>query len=243
MHQQPTVLYQDENILAINKPSGWLSIPDRHDPEIVSVRSWLEGRGERVFMVHRIDRDTSGLLLIARNETAHKYYNGLFQNRTLNKNYYGLVTGSFEEENGVYDQPIEEHPTIPGKMRVGRKGKSAITHYQVEERFRGYSWVRFQIETGRTHQIRVHLQNAGHSLVGDPLYGTADPILLSTFKKKFKLSKADEEERPLLSRLALHAYSVELTDMSGREQLLVAPLAKDLDTTLKQLRKWGSGSR
>ena len=243
MHPQPTVLYHDENIIAINKPSGWLSIPDRHDPEIISVRSWLEARGEKVFMVHRIDRDTSGLLLIARNEAAHKYYNGLFQNRTLNKNYYGLVTGSFEEEEGVYDQPIEEHPTIPGKMRVGRKGKSAITHYLVEERFRGYSWVRFQIETGRTHQIRVHLQNAGHSLVGDPLYGSADPILLSAFKKKFKLSKADEEERPLLSRLALHAYSVELIDMSGREQLLTAPLAKDLDTTLKQLRKWGGGSR
>lgn len=243
MQLQPALLYKDDNLMAINKPSGWLSIPDRHDPELPSVRSWLESKGEKVFIVHRIDRDTSGLLLMARNEAAHKYYNSLFQNRTLHKNYYGLVTGSFEEEQGVYDQPIEEHPTIPGKMRVGRKGKSAITHYQIEERFRGFSWVRFQIETGRTHQIRVHLQNAGHSLVGDPLYGTADPILLSTFKKKFKLSKADEEEKPLLSRLALHAFSVELTDMQGKEQVFTAPLPKDLDTTLKQLRKWGNGSR
>jgi 23S rRNA pseudouridine1911/1915/1917 synthase len=243
MHLQPSVLYKDENLLAVNKPSGWLSIPDRHDPELPSIKSWLESKGERVFIVHRIDRDTSGLLLVARNEASHKYYNSLFQNRALKKNYYGLVTGSFEEDEGVYDQPIEEHPTLPGKMRVGRKGKTAITHYQVEERFRGYTWIRFQIETGRTHQIRVHLQNAGHSLVCDPLYGSADPILLSTFKKKFKLSKTDEEERPLLSRLALHAYSVELTDMQGHEQVLTAPLSKDLETTLKQLRKWGLSAR
>lgn len=226
--------------MAIQKPSGWLSIPDRHDPELPSIKSWLESKGEKVFIVHRIDRDTSGLLLIARNEAAHKYYNGLFQNRSLKKYYYGLVTGSFEEDEGVYDQPIEEHPTIPGKMRVGRKGKAAITHYQVEERFRGYTWIRFQIETGRTHQIRVHLQNVGHSLVCDPLYGSKDPILLSVFKKKFKLSKSDEEERPLLDRLALHASSVELIDMDQKELTLTAPLSKDLETTLKQLRKWGS---
>jgi 23S rRNA pseudouridine1911/1915/1917 synthase len=243
MYLQPSILHKDENLLAVNKPSGWLSIPDRHDPELPSVKSWLESKGERVFIVHRIDRDTSGLLLVARNEASHKYYNTLFQNRALKKNYYGLVTGSFDEDAGVYDQPIEEHPTLPGKMRVGRKGKAAITHYQVEERFRGFSWVRFQIETGRTHQIRVHLQNAGHSLVGDPLYGSADPILLSTFKKKFKLSKTDEEERPLLCRLALHAYSVELTDMEGHEHVITAPLSKDLETTLKQLNKWGVSGR
>ena len=243
MQIQPSILYEDENLLAIQKPSGWLSIPDRHDPELSSVKSWLESKGEKVFIVHRIDRDTSGLLLIARNEVAHKYFNSLFQNRALKKNYYGLVTGSFDEDGGVYDQPIEEHPTIPGKMRVGRKGKTAITHYQVEERFRGYTWIKFQIETGRTHQIRVHLQNSGHSLVCDPIYGSPEPIRLSTFKKKFKLSKTDEEERPLLNRLALHAFSVELTDVEGRDQIFTAPLTKDLDTSLKQLRKWATGTR
>ena len=125
-------------------------------------------------------------------------------------------------------------------MRVGRKGKSAITHFHVEQRFRGYTWVRFQIETGRTHQIRVHLQNAGHALVCDPLYGSADPILLSSFKKKkFNLSKSEEEERPLLSRLALHAYSIEVIDRKGKPIVLTAPLSKDLDATLKQLGKWG----
>lgn len=236
----PGILFKDENLVAVNKPSGWLSIPDRHDAALPSVKGWLESKLSKVFVVHRIDRDTSGLLLMALNERAHRYYNSLFQNRSLTKIYYGLVTGSFSLDEGTFDQPIEEHPVIPGKMRVGRKGKSAITHFKVEERFRGYTWIRFQIETGRTHQIRVHLQNAGHSLVCDPLYGSADPILLSGFKKKFNLSKADEEERPLMSRLALHAFSVDLTDQAGNPQEITAPVSRDLDATLKQLRKWGS---
>jgi len=202
------------------------------------VKSWFEAKGEKIFIVHRIDRDTSGLLLLARNAEAHKYYNTLFEQRTLKKTYYGLVIGSVAEDQGVYDQPIEPHPTLLGKMRVGRKGKPAITHYTVEERFRGYTWVKFQIETGRTHQIRVHLYNAGHSLVCDPLYGTPDPILLSSFKRKFNMSKK-EEERPLLSRLALHAYSVDLVDRQGEAHTFIAPLPRDLDATLKQLRKWG----
>jgi 23S rRNA pseudouridine955/2504/2580 synthase/23S rRNA pseudouridine1911/1915/1917 synthase len=238
MHAKPELIFNNDDLLAVNKPSGWLSIPDRHDPALPSIRKWLEGKGEQIFIVHRIDKDTSGLLLLARNEKAHKYYNSLFQNRSLEKHYFGLVTGAFSEEEGVYDQPIEEHPVIPGKMRVGRKGKAAITHYRVLERFRGYSWVAFQIETGRTHQIRVHLQNAGHALVCDPIYGSADPVLLSSFKKKFNLSKKEEEERPLMSRLALHASRVALTDLQGNPLTVEAPLAKDLDATLKQLRKW-----
>lgn len=238
MHVKPELIFSNDDLLAVNKPSGWLSIPDRHDPALPSIRKWLEGKGEQIFIVHRIDKDTSGLLLLARNEKAHKYYNSLFLNRSLEKHYFGLVTGAFSEEEGVYDQPIEEHPVIPGKMRVGRKGKAAITHYRVLERFRGYSWVAFQIETGRTHQIRVHLQNAGHALVCDPIYGSADPVLLSSFKKKFNLSKKEEEERPLMSRLALHASRVALTDLQGNPLTVEAPLAKDLDATLKQLRKW-----
>jgi len=239
MQTAPEIIYKDADLIAINKPSGWLTIPDRHDAELYSVKSWFEAKGEKIFIVHRIDRDTSGLLLLARNPEAHKYYNTLFEQRTLKKTYYGLVVGSVAEDEGVYDQPIEQHPTLLGKMRVGRKGKPAITHYTVEERFRGYTWVKFQIETGRTHQIRVHLYNAGHSLVCDPLYGTPDPILLSSFKRKFNMSKKEEEERPLLSRLALHAYSVDLVDRKGAAHAFVAPLPRDLDATLKQLRKWG----
>jgi 23S rRNA pseudouridine955/2504/2580 synthase/23S rRNA pseudouridine1911/1915/1917 synthase len=235
------IIYQDNDLVAINKPSGWLTIPDRYDAELPSVKKWFELKGEPVFIVHRIDRDTSGLLLLARNEVAHKFFNQQFEQRTLTKTYFGLVTGNMTEEEGTFDQPIESHPTLLGKMRVGRKGKSAITHYKVEQRFKGYTWVRFQIETGRTHQIRVHLQNAGHALVCDPLYGNEAPLYLSSIKrKKFNLSKHEDEERPLLSRLALHASSVESKGLDGKEISITAPLSKDLDATLKQLSKWGA---
>ncbi len=189
-------------------------------------------------MIHRIDRDTSGLLLFAKNETAHKYYNQLFENRLVKKLYLGLATGLLAEAEGMISQPIEQHPSIPGKMRIGRSGKPSVTHFKVIEKFRGYSLVECNLETGRTHQIRVHMQYLGHSLVCDELYGSPDPILLSNFKKKFKLSKEAEAERPLLDRLALHALSIELKDMHGKNLLLEAPLAKDIEVALIQLRKF-----
>lgn len=239
-HVFPEIVFQNNDLIAVNKPSGWLSIPDRHDPSLVSVKSWLEAKGDKVFIIHRIDKDTSGLIVFAKNAEAHKYYNTLFQYRTLEKTYYGVVAGTLSQEEGTCDQRIEEHPTVPGKMRVGRKGKAALTHYVVEEKFKGYALMRFIIETGRTHQIRVHMQNIGHPLACDPLYGSAESIKLSTFKKKFNLSKKDEEERPLLNRLALHAYSLSFEDQQGNAITLVAPLQKDMDACLKQMRKWAS---
>jgi 23S rRNA pseudouridine955/2504/2580 synthase/23S rRNA pseudouridine1911/1915/1917 synthase len=236
----PEIVFADDDIVAVNKPSGWLSIPDRHDNELISVKSWLESKGGKVFIIHRIDKDTSGLIVFAKNAEAHKYYNTLFQNRSLEKTYYGMTLGVFGQDEGLCDQPIEEHPTIAGKMRVGRKGKPAITHYKVEEKFKGYTWVQFKIETGRTHQIRVHMQNIGHPLACDPIYGTGENIKLSAFKKKFNLSKKDEEERPLLSRLALHAFALSFTNQKGDLVELQAPISKDLEASLKQMRKWAS---
>lgn len=225
-------------MIAVNKPSGWLSIPDRHDAEIPSIRNWLEKKYTEVFVIHRIDRDTSGLLLFAKNEQAHKYYNQLFEKRLVKKIYVGLVTGALAEEKGTISQPVEQHPSVPGKMRVGRNGKPSITHFQLLEKFRGYTLVEFNLETGRTHQIRVHMQNMGHALVCDSMYGIADPILLSNIKKKFKLSKEVEAERPLLDRLALHAYSVEMIGQDGIPIKIEAPLSKDLEVALIQLRKF-----
>lgn len=224
-------------MIVVNKPSGWLSIPDRHDTEIPSIKTWLEKKYHSVYIIHRIDRDTSGLLLFAKNEDAHRYFNQLFEKRTVEKKYLGLVLGSIANNEGTIEQPIEQHPSIVGKMRIGRNGKTSITHYRVLERFRGYTWVEFNIETGRTHQIRIHMQDLGYTLVCDPIYGAAQPILLSALKKKFKLSKSDEAERPLLNRLALHAYSIRLKNMDDNIIEIIAPMPKDLEVTLMQLRK------
>ncbi|HLY71971.1 MAG TPA: RNA pseudouridine synthase, partial [Puia sp.] len=119
-----------------------------------------------------------------------------------------------------------------------KKGKPSITDYEVLEEFGSYSLVQFHIHTGRTHQIRVHMQHLGHPVVCDELYGNGEPVLVSSFKKKFKLSKFAEEEKPILSRLALHAWSLEIPDANGNEYTIEAPMPKDMKAFLQQLRKW-----
>ena len=241
--QDIQVIYEDDDLIAVNKPSGLLSIPDRFDSAIPSLREILKQKYPDLFVVHRIDRDTSGLILFAKNADSHKYFSQLFESRNVVKKYLAIVLGKMQEENGTFDQPIGDHHQVKGKMAITRGGKSAITHYELLQNFQSHSSLSLKIETGRTHQIRVHLQNAGHPVVCDSLYGTAEPLLLSTIKKKkFKLSKDTEAEQPILNRLALHALSLEFQLISGKQLILEAPLFKDMQATLKQLEKW-SGPR
>jgi 23S rRNA pseudouridine955/2504/2580 synthase/23S rRNA pseudouridine1911/1915/1917 synthase len=122
-------------------------------------------------------------------------------------------------------------------MLVDKKGKPSLTDYEVVEEFGSYSFVQFQIYTGRTHQIRVHMQWLGHPVVCDNLYGNSEPVFISSFKKKFKLSKS-EEEKPILSRLALHSSCLKIKDANGNAYTIEAPLPKDMKALLQQLKKW-----
>ncbi len=131
-----------------------------------------------------------------------------------------------------------EHPGKKGVMIVHKKGKAAVTDYEVLEEFGKFSLLKFQIHTGRTHQIRVHMQHVGHPIVCDELYGDATPVLVSSFKHRFNLSKKEDEERPILSRLGLHAERLQFTDESGTKYNLEAPLPKDMKALLQQLRKY-----
>lgn len=117
------------------------------------------------------------------------------------------------------------------------KGKASFTDYEVLETFRLFTWVKFQIHTGRTHQVRVHAQHIGHPIVCDDIYGDTKPVLLSAIKRNFKLSKIAEEERPILSRLALHSYQLAFT-LNGNSYTIEAPIPKDISALLQQLRKW-----
>ncbi|WP_121353428.1 RluA family pseudouridine synthase [Flavisolibacter nicotianae] len=233
---QEHIIFQNEDFVAINKPSGLLTIPDREGKD-VSLKTVLKINFGEIFTVHRLDRDTSGIVVFALNEKTHKHLSLQFENRDTSKIYYGLVLGKPAEQEGVINEPIAEHPTKKGVMTVWRKGKESITEFKVQESFRLYSWMQFRILTGRTHQIRVHMKHLGHPIVCDPLYGDGKPVLLSQIKSKFKLSQADEEERPILSRLALHAAQLTFRDMQGNEINLEAPLPKDLRATLNQLGK------
>lgn len=232
---KPEIIFSNEDFIAVNKPSGLLSIPDRLGQE-VSLKILLEASYGKIYTVHRLDKDTSGLILFALNEQAHKTLSALFEGRTINKQYLGLVTGRLMHTSGSIDAPIMEHPAQNGTMVTHQKGKPSLTDYTLVEQFAQYAWVQFRIHTGRTHQIRVHMKHIGHSIVGDTLYGDGKFIYLSQLKKNFKLSKKELDERPLLGRLALHAHSI---SFEYEQQLfqLEAPLPKDLHASLQQLRK------
>ncbi len=229
-------IFEDDDFIALNKPSGLLSIPDREGKEI-SLKSLLQEKYERIFTVHRLDKDTSGLIIFAKNETAHRHLSIQFEERLTKKIYVGLVLGSPANQKGTINLPIAENTVTRGLMLINRRGKEAITDYETLNNYGVYSWLQFRIHTGRTHQIRVHMKDAGHPIACDQLYGDGKPVLLSSLKSKFKLSKNDLEERPLLNRLALHAFRLTFTDLTGEIRELEAPLHKDLKATLQQLSK------
>ncbi|MEX1201684.1 MAG: RluA family pseudouridine synthase [Ferruginibacter sp.] len=231
-----TVVFENDDFIAINKRSGLLTIPNREQSE-KSLKEYLIDKYGQIFTVHRLDKDTSGLVLFAKNETTHKYLNKIFEERAVDKFYVGIVLGEPEEKNGLMDAPIAEHSLNKNLMVVHRRGKPSQTGYEVLEGNKFYSLVSFQLHTGRTHQIRVHCKNMGHPLACDPLYGDGKAVLLSAFKKKFKLSKHEEAERPMISRLALHSYQLRFTDEHGTRMELEAEIPKEFRALMKQLSK------
>lgn len=240
MRLQDHIIAETENWIAVNKPSGLLSIPDREGKE-VSLKILHKEKFGEIFTVHRLDKDTSGIIIFAKNEETHKYLSKLFEERQTVKIYLGLVNGCPDKKEDTIHAPIAEHPAQNGTMIIHRKGKEAITDYRVQNDFGIFSLIEFTIHTGRTHQIRVHMKDIGHPIVCDPLYGDGKPVLVSSLKSKFKLSKEAEEERPILNRLALHAFSLSFTDITGNRVDLEAPLHKDMRATLQQLEKRKKG--
>ncbi len=230
------IIFDNDQFVAVNKPSGLLSIPDRLGQEI-SLKDILKEKYGSIYTVHRLDRDTSGIIVFAKTEQSHKDLSALFEGREMEKYYVGLVYGNMMTPKGSIDAPIMEHPGKATKMLTHTKGKVSLTDYEVLESFRQYSWVQFRIHTGRTHQIRVHMQHIGHPIVCDEVYGDPKPVLLSSLKKNFKLSKIADEERPILARLALHSYQLKFT-LNGESFDLEAEVPKDLRALLAQLRKW-----
>lgn len=233
------VIYEDEELIIVNKPSGLRVIPDRFDQSLPSLNRLLEARhGSKIWVVHRLDKDTSGVICFAKNEHSHRYLSMLFQDHNIGKFYAGLVSGIVIPSEGRIESAIGEHPAVFGKMTVSKKGKLAVTDYKVVEQWPLYSLVQFQIHTGRTHQIRVHMQSIGHPIVCDELYGDGKPFLLSGIKKKYNLSKKEEVEKPLMNRLALHAYRLQFLKEDGTEIIAEAPIPKDIAACVKQLNKW-----
>lgn len=230
-----TVLFENEQFLAIAKPSGMLSVPDRMQSE-PSLKDLLKQQYPEIYTVHRLDKATSGLIVFAKQADAHKQLSQLFEGREVEKYYIGLVQGNIQPSSGILETGIMEHPAKNGTMVVNVKGKPAKTGYLTLEEFRQYALVQFRIYTGRTHQIRLHAHYLGHSIVGDPLYGNGQPLMLSAIKKNYNLAKNQDDERPIMPRLALHAHQIAFR-LGEEDYRIEAPIPKDLQATIKQLQK------
>ena len=180
------VVYEDDDVIVVNKPAGLVVHPAPGHPDGTLVNALLYHCGDslsgiggalRPGIVHRIDRDTSGLIIAAKNDAAHLALSAQLQDHTLARTYEAIVVGNLREDRGTVDAPIGRSPTDRKKMAVVFKnGKSAVTHWEVLERFPGLTHIRCRLETGRTHQIRVHMAYIGHPLYGDTVYGAKKPV-------------------------------------------------------------------
>ncbi|WP_304222210.1 RluA family pseudouridine synthase [Gracilinema caldarium] len=257
-HIEPfSILYENDRFLVVNKASGIAVIADRWDDSKERLDELLNAyyakeAGEaasavppreprtpfphRVYVVHRIDRDTSGLVLFAKTKEAHRDLSSLFESRSIEKTYLAVIHGRPGWTETVCDLPLRadgdrEHRTVIDKA----KGKHALTHFKLLAEVGAYSLIQAQIETGRTHQIRVHLASLGHPVVCDPLYGNTKPVYLSAFKRGWRGDSM--EEKPLLARLGLHAYSLVLPEGTSAIRSFTAPLPRDFRALVNQMEK------
>lgn len=239
------ILFQSQDLLAIDKPSGLPSIPadDKYAANILLAQQlkipFSGPTDPRVRVIHRIDRETSGVLLFALNRNAHQFVSLQFQNHQVEKTYLALVMGSMQDDEGEIDAPIARYPSNKLRRRVHKTGKPALTRWQVVERFRDHTLVRLFPKTGRTHQIRVHLSHLGHPLAIDRLYNpgpTRAGIFLSQFKRNYR--QKPEGERPLIARLTLHAESLKFKWMDESMIEIRSELPKDFLAVMKGMRKW-----
>lgn len=241
----PPVLLEDAALLVFDKPSGLLVAPDRWDKTRPNLMAAVHAaRGLETNNVHRLDADTSGVLLCAKTAEALRSLTAQFEAHTVEKRYLALVAGHPAAERFTIDQPLGDNPRKAGRMRVDlAHGKPAVTEVTVLERFRGHALVECRPQTGRTHQLRVHLASVGYPIVADPFYGGAAAIFLSAFKPGYR-HKRDEPERPLLGRLALHAFSLAFDHpLSGARTVVEAPQPKEFSVALKYLREFAPLSR
>ena len=219
------VRYEDGDLLVVNKPAGLTVHPAPGHPRGTLVNAVLarvpglsSGGAVRPGIVHRLDKDTSGLLVVAKNDEAYRKLTAQLRARTVVREYLVIVRGEVANESGVIDAPIGRHPAQRTRMAVVPRGRPAVTRYRIRERFAGATLLECRLETGRTHQIRVHLQHLGHPVLGDPVYGRT--------------------RVPEMSRQALHAARLEFVHpQTGEHLAFAAPPADDFVALLARLRR------
>lgn len=235
---QIEVIFEDDDILVINKPSGVYTIPDRFNDKLPNIFSLFNKDEQKTYIVHRLDRDTSGILILAKNAETHKYLNDLFAEQKIKKIYHAVIYGSFDEDEFDIDIPIAPSSSKQGISVPSARGKASLTKIRVIERYRYASLVEANLVSGRHHQLRVHLSAVEHPLFIDEIYGSPVPFYLSTVKPNFKLKKHTEEQA-IISRITMHAFSIEFIHPKSKELVkFEAKYPKDFAVFLHLLQKY-----
>lgn len=234
MNLKKFIFYHNDNYLAVNKPANLSTLEDRNsDISLLQLARETFGYAR---VCHRLDKDTTGVIIIARNDEAYRNLTLQFQERKVRKIYHAIVHGRGDFRNLEINMPI----FIPGsgKVRIDKRaGKGAITHLNTLDVYKDYTLVSCQPASGRKHQIRVHLASIDHPIVGDVVYG-GQPVYLSSLKKNFNFK--NRAESPMINRMALHAFQIAFTDVDGSSISLEADYPKDFKVFQRQLKKYGS---
>jgi len=237
------IVFQDEQIVVIHKPAGLDSTRGQFAVESVLdvLEKKLSNLAEPLRLVHRLDRETSGLMVLAKTVDAQRNLSAQWETRTVDKTYLVIIHGMIQPEEGTIDLPLKKTGNQSRPVKVDHEGgKPATTEYKVLEQYRQYALVEAHPVTGRMHQIRVHFSVEGCPVLCDGHYGTPAPLYLSKFKRGYKAAGRKEEEKPLISRLALHANRLEFDHPATKERMkfeLEPP--KDFAAAVKQLGKYG----
>jgi len=224
-----SILFEDADYVLINKPPFVSTLEDRNDP--VNILRIAKDFIDDAQVCHRLDKDTSGVLAIAKNPEAYRHLSMQLENREVTKIYHAVAEGIHDFKNQVVKASILKQND--GTVKISRMGKDATTTFTTLKVFGNFTLVDCRPLTGRMHQIRIHLATLGASIAGDPLYG-GHPVFLSKLKRGFNLKK-DTEEEPLMKRMALHAFSLEFLDLAGKKVKVEAPYPKDFRVLVKQL--------
>lgn len=219
------IIQEDENYIFINKPAGIASLKERGNTNAPDILSIARGYNENVTLCHRIDKYTSGVMLIAKNEVAMRNGSIQFEKKKVHKLYHAIAMGSTEYVNHIVDLPIlvdENRRTVRINKNFGKKSKTSFTTLTS---YSQYSLIECTLFSGRMHQIRIHLSSIKNPIVGDVLYG-GNEIFLSELKHKYNYNRTGEEQ-PIMKRFALHAYELGLDNVNGEKLLVKAPYPKD----------------